>query len=69
MKKINVCDILKWKGYLYEAVGKADMGQNVVFLHEVNAKPCHECGEIKHEALIEGSAYLEDNLEPIQTVL
>lgn len=57
---------LKYQGKLCEVVGIAT--DKVLFIREVGAKPCNECGEIKEYAEVESSPNFQERAEAINTL-
>ena len=57
---------LTYQGKLCEVVSIAR--DKVLFIKEVNAKPCNTCGETKEYAVVEISPQFQENAEPIKTI-
>ena len=59
-------DIVKYNGKICEVIGFAT--DKVVFLREVNAKPCPHCHEIKEYAEVECSRNFQNGVEAVPTI-
>ena len=67
MKEIkNVGSIIKYQGKLCEVVSYAT--SKTLFIREIGAKPCEECGEIKEYVEVESSPNFQERAEAVKTL-
>ena len=59
--------IIKYQGKLCEVVSITT--SKVLFIREIGAKPCEECGEIKEYSEVESSPNFQERAEAVNTLI